>query len=136
MKGKTFESNEEKETFIKTLRELKDKAVIVEGKKDVNALKALGLNYIIPINGMPLTQFAMTVANSLPGPGCSNISNKPGCPDNEVIILTDYDREGKKLECRLEILLRRHKVRVNKRLRRVLSGFGKSRIEEFKNVKI
>ena len=55
---------------------------------------------------------------------------------HEVIILTDFDNEGRKLEKKLDLLLRSHKVRVNRRLRRILMGFGKGRIEDFKNVVI
>jgi 5S rRNA maturation endonuclease (ribonuclease M5) len=121
MRHNRFVSEGEKETFIKTLGELKSGAVIVEGKKDVRALESLGLTDIIPLNNTPLAEFVQRIIDS-------NI--------HEVIILTDFDKEGRKLEKKLDVLLRSHKVRVNRRLRRILMGFGKGRIEDFKNTKL
>ena len=121
MRKNQFVSEREKESFIKTLEELKSRAVIVEGKKDARALKALGLANIIPLNNTPLAEFAQKIAES---------------QIHEVIILTDFDKEGRKLEKRLDLLLRSHKVRTNRRLRRILMGFGKGRIEDFKGVSL
>jgi 5S rRNA maturation endonuclease (ribonuclease M5) len=116
-----FVSEHEKESFIKTLEEMKSSAVIVEGKKDEKALKALGLTNIIPLNNTPLAEFVQKITES---------------QIHEVIILTDFDKEGRKLEKKLDLLLRSHKVKVNRRLRRILMGFGKGRIEDFKNIVI
>lgn len=125
MKGSEFDSEREKENFIKMVEELKDIAVIVEGRKDAKALENLGLHDIIPINGMPLPEFASRVARHIAGTAA-----------REVIILTDFDKKGRELERRLEALLRSHNVRANARLRRVLMRFGKGRIEDFKHVSI
>ena len=121
MKHNKFVSEGERESFIKTLEEMKSRAVIVEGKKDVKALAGLGLTNIIPLNNTPLAEFANNIAES---------------GIHEVIILTDFDKEGRKLEKKLDVLLKSHKVRVNRRLRRILMGFGKGCIEDFKSIKI
>ena len=121
MKNNKFVSERERETFIKTLGELKSRAVIVEGKKDVRALAALGLTNIIPLNSTPLAEFVQKIIDS-------NI--------HEVIILTDFDKEGRKLEKKLDLLFRSHKVKTNRRLRRILMGFGKGRIEDFKYIDV
>jgi len=125
MKKNRFESEREEQSFIKTIEELKSSAVIVEGRKDERALRALGLDNIIPLNNTPLAEFARKVAKQITE---SEI--------HEVIILTDFDKEGRKLEKKLEVLLKSHKVRVNRRLRRILMGFGKGRIEDFKGVSL
>jgi len=121
MKHNKFVSEGERESFIKTLEEMKSRAVIVEGKKDVKALAGLGLTNIIPLNNTPLAEFANNIAES---------------GIHEVIILTDFDKEGRKLEKKLDVLLKSHKVRVNRRLRRILMGFGKGCIEDFKGIHI
>ena len=125
MKNNTFESERERQIFIKTLMELKDRAVIVEGKKDVIALMSLGLKEIIPLNNTPLAEFAERTAEYVRK---SDI--------HEVIILTDFDKEGRKLEKKLDLLLKSYKVRVNRRFRRILMGFGKGRIEDFKDTRL
>ncbi|RLI96276.1 MAG: hypothetical protein DRO99_04710 [Candidatus Aenigmatarchaeota archaeon] len=116
-----FGSEWERERFIKTIRELKERAVIVEGKKDAIALRKLGLHKIIPLNNTPLARFAERIAES---------------GEREVIILTDFDKEGRKLEGKLDTLLKSYKVKTNKRLRRVLMGFGRNCIEDFGNVTV
>ena len=121
MKKNEFVSEREKESFIKTLEELRARAVIVEGRKDVRALESLGVQNIIPLNNTPLAEFAQKVAES---------------QIHEVIILTDFDREGRKLEKKLDTLLKSYKVRTNRRLRRILMGFGKGRIEDFKGISL
>ena len=134
MKDSKFRSERERESFIKTVEELKSRAVIVEGKKDVIALESLGIHNIIPLNNTPLARFTQRIAEQVNGdvkePGCRNKAQS----EREVIILTDFDKEGRKLEKKLQALLTSYKVRTNRRLRRILMGFGKGRIEEFKDM--
>ena len=99
-----------------TLAELRGKTVIVEGKKDVKALKSLEINNAIPINGKPLSTFAYTLY-------------KNGAKD--IVILTDYDNEGNRLYKKLKSLLERYKLFVDSRLRNKLKQYGKGRIEDF-----
>jgi len=134
MKNNKFVSEEEREKFIKTLEECKSRAVIVEGKKDVDALAALGLTNIIPLNNTPLAEFTDKITKMLDD--LEKTKKVVRHSDHEVIILTDFDKEGRKLEKRLDLLLRSHKVKINRRIRRILMGFGKGRIEDFKHIEI
>ena len=84
--------------------------VIVEGKKDKIALQKLGLNNIIELNKKPLFQIVEDIANS----------------NDECIILTDLDKEGKQLYSKLNSNLQKHGVKVNNRFREFL----------FKNTKL
>jgi len=102
------------EAFLALLRELSEHTLIVEGRKDEYALKALGLRNIIPLNGRPLVDVVEGVKD-----------------DDEVVILTDFDKEGKRLCARLLKLLQRRRIKANPRLRRMLmTGTGIARIEE------
>ena len=78
------------EEVEKTLEKLKEEnttiPIVVEGKKDVAALRTLGLTgEIIPLNqGLPLADF------------CDMLARKY----NQIIIFTDWDRKGGHL-CRV-----------------------------------
>jgi len=104
------------ERFRKLLRELGDKTVIVEGRRDVLALKSLNVINTIPINGKPLS----AVAHTLHEKGVT-----------EVVILTDYDREGKELYRKLKMHLERYRLFVDSSLRHKLRKYGKGKIEDF-----
>jgi 5S rRNA maturation endonuclease (ribonuclease M5) len=112
------------EYLRRCLEELEGRLVIVEGRKDSKSLKSLGVKNIMQLNGRPLAEFTF------------HVSKLPTTPNEEevreVVILTDFDSEGRKLAARLESLLRMHKVAVNARLRRKFMHFGKNRIEDFK----
>jgi len=102
---------------LELLNELKERLVIVEGRKDEMALQRLGLRNILPLNGVSLPD----IATSLYDTGINK----------EVVILTDFDREGRRLALELGRLLRAYKIKVNGRLRAELRSFGKGRIEDF-----
>jgi 5S rRNA maturation endonuclease (ribonuclease M5) len=106
------------EELVDLTSKLRDKLLIVEGKKDKRALYSLGLRNIIAINGKPLVETANDVKNAVSGTG-------------GVVILTDFDREGRKLAARLRVLLQRLKIHPNTRLRKMLMSFGKNKIEDF-----
>ncbi len=106
-------------------KELEGKLVIAEGRKDGRALKTLGVKNIVLLNGRPLTELALHVSKSIASSG----NEESG---EEVVILTDFDSEGKKLAARLDYLLKKHKVMVNSRIRRKFMKFGKTRIEDLK----
>lgn len=105
------------EKLANVIDKLRDNIIIVEGKKDKRALYNLGLRNIIAINGKTLAD----VVNE-------TLAKKKG---SSVVILTDFDREGRKLAAKLRILLQRLKMHPNMRLRRMLMSFGKSKIEDF-----
>ena len=100
----------------KVLSELKEKTIIVEGKKDAKALMGLGLMDVVPINGRPLVDVVQ------------------GLKTKDVTILTDFDREGKRINSRLISLLQRFGVKTNPRLRRMFGSLGKTRIEDFNGI--
>lgn len=106
-------------------KELEGKLVIAEGRKDSRALKTLGVKNIILLNGRPLAELALHVSKSIASSG--NEERR-----EEVVILTDFDSEGKQLAARLDYLLKKHKVMVNSRIRRKFMKFGKTRIEDLK----
>ena len=111
---------ENTEKLARITDKLRDNIMIVEGKKDRRALNNLGLRDIIAINGKPLANIADDVKDKL--------EKNQGC---SVVILTDFDREGRKLAAKLRILLQRLKIHPNTRLRKMLMSFGKNKIEDF-----
>ena len=113
--------------LVEYAAELADKLVIAEGKKDGMALKSLGVKNIILLNGRPLAELALHVSKS-------RIATVGGKGKKEVVILTDFDSEGKRLAARLAYLLKKHKVMVNSRLRRRFMRFGRTRIEDLNDI--
>ncbi len=87
-----------------------DKLVVVEGVKDKKALQRLGVRRIFCLNEMPLYKVIDDVA----------------AINNEVVILTDLDIEGKRLYGKLKTQLQNLGVEVDNYFREFL----------FKNTKI
>jgi len=78
-------------------------AVIVEGKKDEEALRKIGfLGKIMTLKGRPLYKVVESVK------------------ENEVMILTDLDKEGKRLYSILSKGLRDRGIKIDNRLRELL----------------
>src|SRR3989338_1344845 len=100
----------------KVLDELREMTIIVEGKNDLLALRSLGIGDIIPINSRPLADIVQEISER----------------NKEVVILTDFDEQGRKLNARLTILLQSFKVKTNRRLRNNMKCFGITRIEDLK----
>ena len=82
---------------------LPGKPIIVEGKKDKAALKKLGIANIFTIKE-PLFKL------------CEELSKK----HDSVIILTDLDKEGKRLYSKLKENLERNGVKVDDSFRKFL----------------
>jgi 5S rRNA maturation endonuclease (ribonuclease M5) len=78
--------------------------VIVEGPKDKASLRKLGLENIIYLRGKPLFEVVEWVASIT----------------KECMILTDLDREGKKLYSVLKAELQKHGVKIDDRFRKFL----------------
>ncbi len=95
----------ERDEILGLLDDIKSRnlLVIVEGPKDVRALKALGVSNIIYLK-KPLFAVVEEVAGMV----------------KEVVLLTDLDEEGKKLYHRLFVDLQKHGVKVDNRLRELL----------------
>lgn len=96
--------------LIKDLLEWKEqlttteKLIIVEGKKDKNALNSLNVTNIFVLNNKPLYRVVEEVAEIT----------------NEAIILTDLDNEGRKLYSILREDLERNGVKIDKQFREFL----------------
>jgi len=106
---------EKEEKILKILEKLteessKGKPVVVEGKKDVAALRALG------VTGTILT--VKTGGKSFLDAVCE--IEKMGVP--EVILFLDFDRRGKEGIKHLKQSLERAKIKSNIRLWRALSA--------------
>ena len=85
--------------------------VIVEGKKDKTALNKLGIANIIELNKKPIFEIVENIANN----------------EKECIILTDLDKEGKKLYGKLNSELQKNGVRINNKFRGFLFKHTKLR---------
>jgi 5S rRNA maturation endonuclease (ribonuclease M5) len=93
-----------------------DVPVIVEGKKDRQALQKLGFSKIIEISGKAIDRVVEGI-----------LSEKP----KSVIILTDYDRDGMKKANQLANFFQHHHVKVNSLVRRKVQVLFKiHKIEE------
>jgi 5S rRNA maturation endonuclease (ribonuclease M5) len=106
---------EKEEKILKVLEALaeesaKGKPIVVEGKKDVDALRALG------VAGTVLT--VKTGGKSFLDAICE--IEKMGVP--EVILFLDFDRRGKEGTKRLKQSLERAKIKNNTKLWRALSA--------------
>lgn len=75
--------NRTNQELLEQLEKLRSsgKLIIVEGKKDRQALESLGISSIVTLSKKPLFHIIENIAKD----------------HKEVIILTDLDREGKKL---------------------------------------
>lgn len=100
MRSENFEDFDD---FLEKLRS-SGKLIIVEGAKDKNALKSLGITNTFMMNGKPLFKIVEEVAEIT----------------KECVILTDFDSEGKKLYGRLNSGLQRLGVKVDHRFREFL----------------
>ncbi len=88
--------SEKKQEFFEKLSKF-DGVILVEGKKDVAALKRLGLNNVTALNRKPLTFFVEDLEA------------------RNVALLMDTDKEGKKLTKKLTTLLQDKGFKVNKK---------------------
>lgn len=98
--GKNMEELQELIDEIKNFNTL----VIVEGKKDRVALQRLGIRNIAELSKKPLFKIVEEISYS----------------NEECIILTDLDREGRQLYSKLNSNLQKNGVKVNNKFREFL----------------
>lgn len=91
--------------------------IIVEGKKDKEALEELGFKNIFVIN-----ETGKSIYEKI-----EEIEEKAG--KKEICILTDFDKRGKKLYLLLKSELSRRKVKLNNSFRIILLKLNISHIE-------
>lgn len=78
--------------------------IVVEGKKDARALQTLGITNVVMLYKKPLFQIIEEISQR----------------STAVIILTDFDAEGKHLYGILNSELQRHGVQVDRQFREFL----------------
>jgi 5S rRNA maturation endonuclease (ribonuclease M5) len=95
-----------------------DCPVVVEGRKDREALLALGVEDVVQLNrGRSLLE---------------TVEALQGNPS--VVLLTDLDREGKNLRRKLINLMSPYGIRENKRPREILAEMRVSHVEALGNI--
>jgi len=107
----SFEEVEQIQTMLDEIK-CRNLLVIVEGPKDVRALKALGVDNVLSLK-KPLFAVVEEVASKA----------------KEVVVLTDLDEEGRKLYHELSSHLQKHRVKINNHLRDFLFKTGLRHIE-------
>ncbi|MDP3766091.1 MAG: toprim domain-containing protein [Nanoarchaeota archaeon] len=106
---------DELQAFIEKIKN-SNTLVIVEGKKDRIALQKLGLSNIMELNKKPLFQIVEDVSGS----------------NDECIILTDLDKEGKELYGKLNSNLQKNGVKINNKFRDFL--FKHTRLRQIEGI--
>lgn len=91
-----------KSEFMEQLNKLRNKVIIVEGIKDKKALEKYGIAKVIVLN-KPIFQL------------CEALSEI-----EEVVILTDLDKEGKKLYSKIKENLTRNGIKIDDSFREFL----------------
>lgn len=96
-------NTEQIEEWIEKLRN-SEKAVIVEGKKDKYALESFGIKNVFMLNKKPIYEMVEEVSALY----------------ERCVILTDLDKEGKKLYGKLSSALQHHGVEIDNYFREFL----------------
>jgi 5S rRNA maturation endonuclease (ribonuclease M5) len=86
--------------FIEKIKKT-GKAIIVEGQKDKKTLENIGISNIFVLNKKPIFETIEKIAPS----------------NKEAIILTDFDKEGKKLYGKIYQELKRNGIKTDKYFR-------------------
>lgn len=112
-------NREIEESLLRLLEENKEKQVIVEGKRDKKVLCLLGFEKIITLNkGIYETTEELK--------------------EREVLVLTDFDPEGREIAKKLNLILQSLGFRVDKETRRkvgfMLTKLKIRKIEELRSV--
>lgn len=105
------------EYFQKQLDKSKKYLIIVEGKKDLLALKELGFENIFVLNETGKSLYEKI----------EEIEVRAG--KNKICILTDFDKKGKKLYLLLKSELCKRKVKLDNSFRGMLLKLNISHIE-------
>lgn len=100
---------EEFEKWLEGLKE-EDKLIIVEGESDKKALEQLGLKKVKSLSRKPLDLFAEKI-------------------EENVVLLLDFDVQGKKLTNELSKLLERRRIKYELKYWRLLPKLKISHIE-------
>ena len=98
-----------------SLEEIKENnyLVIVEGKKDKKALNKLGLSNVVFLENRPLFEFVESIE------------------EENVVVLTDLDSEGRKLFNKIRHQLQRRGVKLHNKIR---NNLFKSRLRNIEGL--
>lgn len=108
---------EEVSELIKKLKEeSNEKIILVEGKKDKEALEKFGIKNVVQLKNRPI--FKLTKSK------------------REVIILVDNDEEGEKILRRILQGFQLNRVKFDLRFRKNLKSFGIRKIEELNKLEV
>jgi len=109
--------NQDVEDLSEILEKNKDKLTVVEGKRDKKVLCSLGFTKIVTINkGLYETV--------------------EGIEEKEVLLLTDFDSEGKQIAKKLNTFLQHLGYKVDKETRRKIGFlFAKIRIKKIEELR-
>lgn len=116
-----LERLEKLEELIHELQQLCDKGavIIVEGQRDRRSLRALGINGPIMLGTKKsLLEFCEEIAREY----------------QNVIILTDWDKKGRKLAVLMEIYLRNVGVTVNTEVREKIQNLVQKKIKDVESL--
>lgn len=112
------------EMILEVLQDLEDLSadmpVVVEGKKDVEALRSLGIRRNVVSLGKGLSVFAF----------CERLSETNG----SAVVLTDWDRKGGKLARMLKDALEANGAKVNLEVRARLVLLTKKDIKDIEGL--
>jgi len=98
----------------KLLDVLRESTIIVEGKKDREALMGLEITNIFDISGKSFDVFIETLKK-----------------EKKYVVLTDFDEEGERMNKKICKFLEKNKFKFDLRLRQhVKNSFGITKIEE------
>jgi 5S rRNA maturation endonuclease (ribonuclease M5) len=102
-------------------------AIIVEGSRDREALRRLGFDGVIEMHSMK-------------GLSEEELVEEIGSKYKNVLLLTDFDEEGRQLNKRLTRFFERRGVKVDLGLRRVIgrlmATLGVYSVEDLENIKL
>lgn len=110
-----MKKNNEILDYIEKLKK-KNRIIIVEGRKDKEALERLGLKNIVTLSKKPIFQIIEEVSEK----------------NKRVIILTDLDKHGKELFGKLNSGLQYHGVKVDNKFREFL--FKKTKLRQIEGI--
>jgi 5S rRNA maturation endonuclease (ribonuclease M5) len=102
-------NQEVEEELFKLLQENKEKQVIVEGKRDKNILCLLGFKKILTLNK-------------------GIYETTEDLKENEVLLLTDFDNEGRQIARKLNSILQSQGYKIDRETRRKI-GFMFTRLK-------
>jgi 5S rRNA maturation endonuclease (ribonuclease M5) len=109
----------EQQEILDVLSELEGQILIVEGKKDSRALQELGMGNIVQVNSRTMSKVTDDAVFLME-------KHK----NTQVIILTDFDRTGRRMAAKIRLLLQSRKIHANSRIRRDVMNLGIRYIEE------